>query len=100
MALNRFHFIAILFLFAFIGQMTLTISIQKKDNVEYRYADDDNQDSEDEKDEDPKENLIICSRVLTEDFTTSMKTKVHRNHELFRKLDVYFSIDYPPDVLI
>lgn len=100
MALNRFHLIAILFLFAFIGQMTLTISIQKKDNVENRYADDDNQDSEDEKDEDPKENVLIFSHVLSDEYEATMKTKVHRNHELFRKLDVYFSIDYPPDVLI
>jgi hypothetical protein len=86
------------FLFAFIGQLSLPLCLDKKIVLEWSDADDDSSDSEDFEEELAIEasvlNLIYEFSVIYEDIHGS---RCWHNSNVTYK-EILFSIDYPPEI--
>ena len=85
-------------MFAFIGQLSIPFCFDKKITLEWSDADDDSSDFEDFEEElaieAPVLNLIYEFSFINEDFQDS---KCCYNSNLKYK-EIFFSIDYPPEI--
>ncbi len=104
--MKSYRLLLFFFLFAFIGQLGVTYSVNKKSSIEWSDADDDSSDTEDDSNDSEgseEEGDFMGFSLMTFNCAFDSWKQTLRNHSNWDPLslnqsDLLFSIDYPPEI--
>lgn len=104
--MKSYRFLLFFFLIAFIGQLGVTYSVNKKLSIEWSDADNDANDTEDDSNDsegneeecDYTASVYLALNCVIDSWQPTVVNYSNWKLLSFKQTDLLFSIDYPPEI--